>query len=685
METSSENPLVAKKRVHSRSRSKSPESSEERSIKKIRIDNTSSDEFILKEITVNIEKLTNKQISLTENEPKTDDNEVCSISDDQDCKENSEIPSECAVTETGESHTRSTQSTFQSTSQEPNLLESTKNQQMELDSSTQENDKNTSELNMSSKESSGENDELNESMEISNTNKESSTPLQTPNKKLKSDSSKKLTPKQVEKKLEAEKRKQERQKFHEERMKKKLEEKERALQEKMKKQEMKQKEIELRKKEKEEKEEAKRKEKEEREQKRKEKEEKEKQKRKEREEEKLKKQQEIEEKNKEKLKEEEKKQKAAAAFVNFFVAKKVDESQDETKIQASNFLQFEVKSDMKLPPTRRESLSSEQKRRLDELIQHQNAQASYLKDLSSGKPVGRSSRTWPFEEPTDDVVLVDLGETICEDKSSLQRYRSKFLHFHENRRPAYYGTWRKKSRVIKPRKPFAEDDQFLNYEEDSDDDWEEEEQGESLNGSEDEAEKENEDEKDDYEVDNEFFVPHGHLSDDEVDDEETARLSPESLKQKLKLLKEEFDEDMQSKTQKLKPRSIGCIWYSKDDGNVDDPIDRCLQPFAMITRHTQIIIKSRTEIANSKKDKKVNKELDGELMASFLKIIHGSCKKKVDMVEQFLTQNTVAASKNSLCNLIKQSAVYEKYKDEQTKKHKFRWVVNKEFRDKYNF
>ncbi|CAH1109183.1 unnamed protein product [Psylliodes chrysocephalus] len=507
----------------------------------------------------------------------------------------------------------------------------------------------------------------------------------TPTKKLNPETpNKKLTPKQMQKKLEAEKRNQEKQKDKEERMKKKLEEKERITQEKLKKKEMKEKEIELKKKERDEKEEKKRKEREEKEQKRKEKEEMEEQKRKEREQEKQKKLQEIEEKNMEKLKEEEKKQKAVAAFVNFFVPKKSEETQ---RVQTSNFLEFEVKSDMKLPLPRRETMSTKEKETLEYLIQNQNEKASYLKDLSSGKVIGKSLKTWPYKETIDDdVLLVDLGETICEDKSSLQRHRAKFLYFHENRRPAYYGTWRKESKFVLPRKPFGEDKKLLNYEEDSDDDWEEEEQGESLNGSEDEADKEIEDEKDDYEVDNEFFVPHGHLSDDEVDDEEMARLSPDSLKQKLKLLKEEFDQDMKLKTLKLKPRSIGCIWYNKEGTNVEDPVNKYLQPLAIITRHTQIIIKSRIDIASLVKEKrnKVIKELDPELIPSLLKIIHGSSKKKSMLVEQFLAENELNVSKGSLMRQLKQCAVWEKYKDLETKRYKFRWIVHQELREKYN-
>lgn len=60
-------------------------------------------------------------------------------------------------------------------------------------------------------------------------------------------------------------------------------------------------------------------------------------------------------------------------------------------------------------------------------------------------------------------------------------------------------------------------DQGLDYEVDSEEEWEEEEPGESLSGTEDEKESE-----DDYEVDNDLFVPHGYLSEDEENGDHTV-------------------------------------------------------------------------------------------------------------------------------------------------------------------
>lgn len=554
-----------------------------------------------------------------------------------------------------------------------------------------------------------ENEEKNASQTInlsdsSETGSNVSLERSTPNKvglKLEITPKKVLSPKLLQRKIESEKKRHEKQREKEDKEKKRNDEKMKRKEEKQKEFEQKQKEKELRetqkKEEREKREEQKRKEREEKEQKRKEKEEKEEQKRKERELEKNKKLQEIEEKNKEKQKEEEKKQKAAAAFVNFFVSKKIDNIPEKKTDEAipSLFMAFEVKSDMRLPPLRRKPLSSKELTNLDMHLQQQiDESIIYLAELKSGKNVGTCTKTWSYQEALDDDVTIieegsNLGETICGDSSKLQKFRTKFFKFHENRRPAYYGTWRKRSQFITARKPFAEDKDTFNYEEDSDDDWEEEEQGESLNGSDDE-EKDNEEERDEYEVDNDFFVPHGHLSDDEIDDEEKARLSPESLKQKLKLLKDEFEQDMQSKTHKLKSRSIGCIWYNKDGSNVAEAIDRYLQPLAIIT-NGPIQIKKRNEIflVGTVRRNKQMPELNPDHIPSFLKVIHGNSNRKLVIVEQFLSfmadkGTTIDLKKGTLMRALKQFASWKQTKEKGSSKNKFCWLVNEDVEKKFN-
>lgn len=510
--------------------------------------------------------------------------------------------------------------------------------------------------------------------------KNSVTPISSA-KKLFSETTpkRKLTPKQLEKKLESEQKKQLKEKEREEREKQRLQEKELKEAEKQKKREQKQKEIEQKQKE--------------IEQKRKEKEEKEEQKRqekelkiKQKEEERLRKQQEIEEKNKEKQKEEEKKLKTAAAFVSFFVPKKVN-STDGKKLEetTSAFMPFEVKCDMKMPPPRRDPLTTDEKSNLDELVANNDKDFSYLKDLKTTKK-RTCQKTWIYEDPDDDLLIVEdevlLGETICEEKPKTERIRVKLLMFQENQRPAYYGTWRKKSKNITGRRPFGKEDIF-DYTVDSDDDWEEEEQGENLEVLSDE-EKENEPENDDYEVDNEFFVPHGHLSDDEVDDEEYAKLSPESQKQKLKLLKDAFDQDIKSKTQKIKPRSIGCIWYNKNGNNVDAAIISYLHPLNIIV-NGRIEIKKREQNDNTVKKKRTPKPLPEDVMGILAKFVHGNTNKRGKLVTQFLNHiqtNNMGVDLTKM-NVSKQVSHIAKWTWNVENKT-YNWIIDEELANKYN-
>lgn len=44
-----------------------------------------------------------------------------------------------------------------------------------------------------------------------------------------------------------------------------------------------------------------------------------------------------------------------------------------------------------------------------------------------------------------------------DESKTKMKHRAKFLKFKENRRPAFHGTWRKKSAHITARRPFAQD------------------------------------------------------------------------------------------------------------------------------------------------------------------------------------------------------------------------------------
>lgn len=108
-----------------------------------------------------------------------------------------------------------------------------------------------------------------------------------------------------------------------------------------------------------------------------------------------------------------------------------------------------------------------------------------------------------------------LGEVLKPDGfRKCQRKRRKLLQFDKSHRPAYYGTYSKRSTTVRARRPLTKE-QSLDYDIDSDEEWEEEEPGESLS----DCEKDEEDEKADAEEEDEnsdgFMVPDGYLSESE--------------------------------------------------------------------------------------------------------------------------------------------------------------------------
>ncbi|XP_066590749.1 chromatin assembly factor 1 subunit A-B-like isoform X2 [Prorops nasuta] len=475
--------------------------------------------------------------------------------------------------------------------------------------------------------------------------------LKTPKKKSTSKlilaSNKKLTPKQLEKQLASAKRKAEVQRIRQERERQKEEERQTRKKEKEDKQ-----------KEKEEKLKA------EREQKKREKEEKE-----------LKKQQEFEQKLKEKeakeeerrkreeAKEEErrKKQKAASTFVSFFVAKKPETTktiEEEKYAEVKNFMPFEVKTDMKIAPLCRRVLDEKDKVALDELINstEKSKVDLYVEQIRRKILIPRKSeRTWPLETKDEDITVIeddDNSQNFVDLTRIVEKLRPKLLQFSGNRRPPYWGTWRKRSQSINPRNPFAKDTKWFDYEIDSDEEWEEEEPGESLRGSDDEREEENQDDNE-YDEDHEFLVPHGYLSGEEAkecDEDGEEDMSPEMRKFKLKLLGEEFDAERNSKISKLKPRIIGCIWQGLDNSfpeNVFSKTVEFLQKRKAWVHQIPVVLPSAVDadsVVSSESSALVSRTSIGskktkvpkEAIPDLIRLVHGNPHGRVFLVKEFI-------------------------------------------------
>ncbi|KAK1929635.1 Chromatin assembly factor 1 subunit FAS1 [Phytophthora citrophthora] len=131
----------------------------------------------------------------------------------------------------------------------------------------------------------------------------------------------------------------------------------------------------------------------------------------------------------------------------------------------------------------------------------------------------------------------------------------KLLQFYENNRPAYYGTFNSKKRLLRAgRRPLTHYAEF-DYSVDSDDEWEEEEPGESLSDDENDAEDIGGDDLDygddwlAYEDDVEY-----------MDDVATEDRGDETVKHKKKRVKVKALKAVQPA--KLEPQIIGPFWYS---------------------------------------------------------------------------------------------------------------------------
>ena len=390
-----------------------------------------------------------------------------------------------------------------------------------------------------------------------------------------------------------------------------------------------------------------------------------------------------EEKDEKEKAEKAKAEKAKMSFASFFVKKQKAASEpSEPQKENSIFTQFQVKSNMKVAPILRGPIGND-----FELNTGVPTDELYLNKLSKGhvKP-GKQSRTWPYASKVDDEIEIledeededDIGEEILNEsliKPSEKKVfkKAKLLQFHDNQRPAYFGTWTKKEEKISGRTPFGKFADF-DYEYDSDDDWEEEEQGESLSDEEkDQEEDEKEDEKLDEDDDDGFFVGHGVLDKDELrnDDDEDGDAFDEELEMKKQKLKaQQFEEEYKKKKPtKLKPRVFGCFWndpahaHDKDDQvriNHESFI-KILNPFkAVVLQQIGLIQTSLSKPKVEEKESpstaeapkaKVLKEFPESAMLDLIKLVHANTNKKPFLAREFVEY---WSSKNSGTKLSQQ-------------------------------
>ncbi|KAH8292864.1 hypothetical protein KR044_001661 [Drosophila immigrans] len=409
-----------------------------------------------------------------------------------------------------------------------------------------------------------------------------------------------------------------------------------------------------------------------------------------------------------------KKKRAAATFSKFFVPKhprhstggdsleQLDQNSCDSgpsnghAAQTLAFRPFQIKDDMIMAPVVRATIDKETRRQLDRLFHDANEDDEddemdlngsigrvkrptrsqlYIGQLSLGKrkPLcskrdGRLQRRAKDDEDDDDVQIVDelanAGTPIIEERpKQLPWVRAKYLHFADNRRPPFYGTWRKRSQQIKARRPLGQDKTYFDYEVDSDCEWEEEEPGESLSASEDEKERESEEESE--EEYNEWFVPHGHLSDEELqnDGELEDGNTREAQKAKLQVMQQEFAQEMKKQTKKIKPRLLGPVWLDENGYKSElfpavftQTIDMygCWQLAPLTLEPLPETVRDEEPVEAAKAAKTVLK-LDEALLQQLVRLIHGNRNAKVFLISEYLeylkgqiTQETITLPPKTL-------------------------------------
>ncbi|KAK4323924.1 hypothetical protein Pmani_005385 [Petrolisthes manimaculis] len=419
-------------------------------------------------------------------------------------------------------------------------------------------------------------------------------------------------------------------------------------------------------------------------------------------------------------------------FASFFVAKRREVEGEEDE-DSGLFMQFRIKEDMRLAPLHRSQLTSDQIANLDSCLSTPGVKPStknYLKALGTKEYVkGSAPRSWPRKKTKDvdnDVEIIEEDDEEDPEEAALDtavmqdlgneplptgsQSRAKLLLFFENRRPAYWGTWSKMSVAVSGRRPFARDGVF-DYEYDSDDDWEEEETGESLSDSEGEEKEEDEDQ---YEVDNDFFVPHGYLSDDEAksDQEEVVEQEMDEVPQvdggrnlKLKQKQAEFDKEMKRKTKELKPRLIGCLWLADKNNNpayhqllkVLDPykaVALCPLPIDTLVMGPEGEERVQEEdggVPTEDKKPKFYRMFPEGAVPSLIRLVHGNRNGKSFLTSEFrdyqrkdcIKEEVPLIARKKIERKVKELGRWCKCPDEGPMHSVMMWYVPKEIREKY--
>ncbi|KAL1924298.1 uncharacterized protein VTP21DRAFT_7333 [Calcarisporiella thermophila] len=407
--------------------------------------------------------------------------------------------------------------------------------------------------------------------------------------------------------------------------------------------------------------------------------------------------------------EKEKKERAQTRLSGFFHRKPRDKSaeepaitvkQEDAQLHAFNreFPPFHVKQHVSVAPINRfyrdvaaemdKNLASSQPD-LTEIPQVCEESLKYLQDFKSrlppsvlrkrGVPVKKISDVLGLSVPNrrpqesdSDMMVYDLEtptvSTSQEPESVTQLYKMKLLQFYEDVRPPYFGTWTKSSKHISQRRPHNKDPDQLDYEYDSEAEWERDEEGEELK-SEDEEDEEATSQQDEEEQDD-WLVPEGYLSEDEGIEKDGDVVA-------AKAEKPEKNEKKPKALVSLVPTIVSPTFNEKFDEPTKHPSLSsyrlemlCDTPFPINPFADNLYGDSMAIDTTAEEDKKPNasasatsqkRSVPDDLIPQFIKMVNGSPLSISKLVDEIKTNQLFQSiSKTQLEVKLKEVAVKEK-------------------------
>ena len=169
----------------------------------------------------------------------------------------------------------------------------------------------------------------------------------------------------------------------------------------------------------------------------------------------------------ERVREKDKKQAEQERFKNFFVPKPnyVKRNQNIVHQHDTRFVPFQLKDHMKLATFPSKQIDYEEFDAYLSLETHEFDSNTFLAEMKYRRSHNRHRNCQPMELQTqteNDIMIVTAGEKMCPTQPLTMRF--KLLQFVENQRPAYFGTFFKRSSLVTGRRPFGVESAILDYE-----------------------------------------------------------------------------------------------------------------------------------------------------------------------------------------------------------------------------